>query len=68
MLTTKIFSCGSSPAGAENVVTVGASTIDDAMAWFSNHGPCVDVFAPGANVSCLFLKGAICESEVSPSD
>lgn len=42
--------CEESPAGAELVITVGASTIDDRKAEFSNWGPCVDVFAPGEGV------------------
>ncbi len=53
MAKTAIFSlsCTSSPGGAEAAITVGASTLDDGRASFSNHGPCVDVFAPGVNVS-----------------
>ena len=39
--------CNNSPAAAEKAVTVGASTLGDERAYFSNHGPCVDVFAPG---------------------
>ena len=39
--------CDYSPAGAEDAVTVGASTITDERAYFSNHGQYVDVFAPG---------------------
>uniref|UniRef100_A0A0W0G9J9 Uncharacterized protein n=1 Tax=Moniliophthora roreri TaxID=221103 RepID=A0A0W0G9J9_MONRR len=42
--------CRYSPPAAEKAVTVGASTITDEKAYFSNHGPCVDIFAPGANV------------------
>ncbi|KAJ7658531.1 peptidase S8/S53 domain-containing protein [Mycena rosella] len=42
--------CNYSPAAAENAVTVGASTIGDERAYFSNHGECVDVFAPGLNI------------------
>ena len=42
--------CQYSPAAAENAVTVGASTLSDERAYFSNHGPCVDVFAPGLNI------------------
>ncbi|KAJ7233714.1 peptidase S8/S53 domain-containing protein [Mycena haematopus] len=42
--------CNYSPAGAEKVVTVGASTIRDERAYFSNHGRCVDVFAPGLGI------------------
>ena len=39
--------CAYSPAAAEKAVTVGASTLGDDRAYFSNHGECVDVFAPG---------------------
>jgi cerevisin len=39
--------CEYSPAAAELAVTVGASTLADERAYFSNHGSCVDVFAPG---------------------
>lgn len=39
--------CDYSPAAAEKAVTVGASTLSDERAYFSNHGGCVDVFAPG---------------------
>lgn len=39
--------CSYSPAAAEKAVTVGASTLGDDRAYFSNHGECVDVFAPG---------------------
>jgi cerevisin len=42
--------CNYSPAGAEKAVTVGASTIGDERAYFSNWGTCVDVFAPGLNI------------------
>lgn len=39
--------CNGSPSGASLPVTVGASTLADERAYFSNHGECVDVFAPG---------------------
>ncbi|KIM25047.1 hypothetical protein M408DRAFT_329847 [Serendipita vermifera MAFF 305830] len=42
--------CNYSPAAAEKAVTVGASTIGDERAYFSNYGTCVDVFAPGLNI------------------
>lgn len=42
--------CGSSPAREPSVITVGASTPDDALAGFSNRGPCVDLLAPGASI------------------
>ena len=43
--------CNYSPASASDVITVGASTIDDEMATFSNYGKCVDVNAPGVNIT-----------------
>jgi len=43
-------SCSYSPASAENAVTVGASTLADERAYFSNYGKCNDIFAPGLNI------------------
>ena len=43
-------SCNYSPAGAEKAVTVGASTLEDERAYFSNYGKCNDIFAPGLNI------------------
>ena len=31
-------------------LVVGATTLADERAYFSNHGKCVDVFAPGLNI------------------
>jgi cerevisin len=39
-----------SPARAEKAITVGASTINDERASFSNWGPKIDVFAPGKDI------------------
>ncbi|KAI8981619.1 serine protease 1 [Mycotypha africana] len=49
--------CDYSPAAAELAITVGASTIADERAYFSNYGPCVDVFAPGLNILSVW-KGS----------
>lgn len=49
--------CDYSPAAAELAVTVGASTITDERAYFSNHGKCVDVFAPGLNILSTWNDG-----------
>jgi subtilisin family serine protease len=43
-------SCSRTPASTPNAITVGASTITDSRASFSNFGDCVDVFAPGSNI------------------
>jgi len=49
--------CNTSPAGAARAITVGASTLADTRAYFSNHGPCVDVFAPGLNILSTWNSG-----------
>ncbi|KAF8870884.1 peptidase S8/S53 domain-containing protein [Infundibulicybe gibba] len=38
-------------------VTVGASTLGDERAYFSNHGSCVDLFAPGRPTATNTLSG-----------
>jgi subtilisin family serine protease len=43
--------CDGSPARVVQALTVGASDRSDARASFSNFGVCVDVFAPGRDVS-----------------
>ncbi|KAK4691030.1 hypothetical protein P7C70_g9436, partial [Phenoliferia sp. Uapishka_3] len=49
--------CSYSPAASPLAITVGASTIADERAYFSNHGPCVDVFAPGLNILSIWNTG-----------
>ena len=36
---------------------MGASTLGDERAYFSNYGTCVDVFAPGMNILSTFKGG-----------
>ena len=43
--------CTESPARVAEAVTVGASTISDARATFSNAGTCIDIFAPGEEIT-----------------
>ena len=47
--------CNYSPAASAKAVTVGASTLGDERAYFSNFGPCVDVFAPGLNILSTWI-------------
>ena len=49
--------CNVSPAGAANPITVGASTLNDLRASFSNVGKCVDIFAPGLNILSTWNTG-----------
>jgi cerevisin len=47
--------CDYSPASAEKAVTVGASTLSDDRAYFSNYGKCTDIFAPGLNIQSTYI-------------
>lgn len=42
--------------GLDNIITVGASTVDNKTAGFSNYGREVDLVAPGANIVSTFPK------------
>jgi len=57
--------CDSSPAAAENAITVGASTIEDERAWFSNYGRCVDVFAPGKDILSAWIGSNTATNTIS---
>ncbi|ETI23858.1 subtilisin-like serine protease pepC [Cladophialophora carrionii CBS 160.54] len=48
-------SCNYSPAAAEKAITVGASTLADERAYFSNYGTCNDIFAPGLNILSTWI-------------
>lgn len=43
--------CNSSPARVTQAITVGASADTDVRATFSNFGTCLDLFAPGVNIT-----------------
>ncbi|EPS39484.1 hypothetical protein H072_6692 [Dactylellina haptotyla CBS 200.50] len=53
-----------SPASTPNAITVGAMNIDNKIAYFSNFGPGVDVFAPGVNVKSSFIGPSNAETAV----
>ncbi|XP_071792854.1 aqualysin-1-like [Asterias amurensis] len=43
--------CDFSPARARDAISVGATDSSDVRASFSNYGPCVDIFAPGVDIT-----------------
>lgn len=43
--------CNTSPARVASAITVGSTTTTDARSSFSNFGTCVDIFAPGSNIT-----------------
>ncbi len=49
--------CNSSPARVDQAITVGATTVNDARASYSNWGSCVDVFAPGSSITSAWVWG-----------
>jgi len=49
--------CNYSPASAELAISTGASDNTDSMAYFSNYGSCVDVFAPGVSITSTWSNG-----------
>lgn len=58
-------SCKYSPAAAEKAVTVGASTLSDERAYFSNYGKCNDIFAPGLNIQSTWIGSKYAVNTIS---
>jgi cerevisin len=58
-------SCRYSPAAAEKAVTVGASTLADERAYFSNFGKCNDIFAPGLNILSTWIGSETATNVIS---
>jgi len=48
---SNVDACGSSPGRTPNAITVGSTTMTDARSSFSNFGTCVDIFAPGSDIT-----------------
>ncbi len=47
--------CMQSPASAVDALTVGATDAGDSFAGYSNFGPCVDLLAPGTNITSWWI-------------
>ena len=48
--------CGYSPARVPAAMTIGATTKTDSKTSWSNYGPCVDWFAPGASITSAWYQ------------
>ncbi|XP_071478256.1 aqualysin-1-like [Diadema antillarum] len=46
--------CTFSPANVPDAITAGASDDTDTRAYFSNYGDCVDLFAPGVDITSIW--------------
>ena len=48
--------CNSSPARSADAITVGSTTNSDSRSSFSNFGNCVDIFAPGSDITSAWYN------------
>ena len=46
--------CNYSPASEPVAITVGSTTRSDSRSSFSNHGSCLDIFAPGSSITAAW--------------
>jgi subtilisin family serine protease len=57
--------CNVSPASAPAAITVAASDDTDTRAYFSNFGSCVDVFAPGVDITSAWYSSNTATNTIS---
>ncbi len=57
--------CTTSPARVPAAITVAASTITDHAASFTNHGACVDLFAPGVGIESAWIGSNMASATLS---
>lgn len=57
--------CSKSPARVAEALTVGATDVNDQVAGFSNCGTCVDLFAPGVNITSAWWTGDSATNTIS---
>ncbi|MEQ1439370.1 S8 family peptidase [Fontimonas sp. SYSU GA230001] len=57
--------CSGSPNKVPEAITVGATTNTDARASFSNYGACVDIFAPGNNITSAWYTSNTATNTIS---
>ena len=57
--------CNSSPAGASGTLTVGSVTKFDSRSSFSNYGKCVDIFAPGSDITGAWIGSTTAVKTIS---
>jgi subtilisin family serine protease len=57
--------CNYSPASEPSALTVGATTSGDAQAYYSNYGRCVDIYAPGSNITSAWNTSSTASNTIS---
>lgn len=51
--------CNVSPASAPKPLTVGAFDRTRGLAWYSNFGTCVDILAPGSDITSTWIGSSV---------
>ncbi|WP_444995301.1 fibronectin type III domain-containing protein [Aliikangiella sp. IMCC44359] len=54
---SNINACSGSPNRVPDAITVASSTANDSRSSFSNWGSCIDLFAPGSNITSTWSNG-----------
>nr|AAF63197.1 serine protease A precursor [Kytococcus sedentarius] len=57
--------CNYSPAAAPSAITVGSTDKYDALSYFSNFGSCVDILAPGSDITSAWYTGSYATNTIS---
>lgn len=57
--------CNYSPASTTAAITVGSTASDDSRSYFSNYGSCVDIFAPGSNITSAWSTSNTATNTIS---
>jgi subtilisin family serine protease len=57
--------CNYSPSSATEAITVGATDETDKRATFSNYGNCLDLFAPGVNITSTWFSSPTASAVLS---
>ena len=57
--------CNVSPARADSAITVGSTTDSDDASYFSNYGSCLDIYAPGSDITSAWIGSPDATSTIS---
>ncbi len=57
--------CNASPARVDDALTVGSTTSSDQRSSFSNYGSCVDIFAPGSQITSAWYTSNSATNTIS---
>ncbi|WP_311203331.1 S8 family peptidase [Streptomyces gossypii] len=57
--------CTGSPSGVAEAITVGATTRNDSRSSFSDFGQCLDLFAPGSDITSAWSTSDTAQNTIS---